>query len=321
MHPMKLIIQIPCFNEEKTLPDVVRDLPREIPGVDVVEYMIVDDGSSDRTVEVARELGVHHVLELGSNRGLATAFSRGVRRCVELGADVIVNTDGDNQYKGECIADLVKPIVENRADMVVGARPISEIAHFSVVKKALQRLGSFVVRQLSGSSVPDTTSGFRAYSADAALMLHVFNRYTYTLETIIQAGHMNMRIAHVPIQVNPKTRESRLMKSMGSYILRSMRVMLRSYLIYQPLRTFFMISLLPGLAGLALCARFVYLELTKTGPIGHTQSLIAAAILIILAFMLLVLGILADLMSANRKLIMENLYLLRKTSSRKQQVP
>jgi glycosyltransferase involved in cell wall biosynthesis len=312
---MKLIIQIPCFNEEKTLPEVLRDLPREVPGVDVVEYLIIDDGSSDRTVEIARELGVHHVLELGSNRGLATAFSRGIRRCVELGADVIVNTDGDNQYKGGCIADLVAPIVENRADMVVGARPISEISHFSFAKKRLQWLGSFVIRQLSGSSVPDTTSGFRAYSADAALMLHVFNRYTYTLETIIQAGHMNMRIAHVPIQVNPKTRESRLMKSMGGYIFRSVRVMLRAYMIYQPLRTFFMMALFPGFAGLALCARFAYLELTKTGPIGHTQSLIAAAILIILAFMLLVLGILADLMSANRKLIMENLYLLRKNSA------
>ncbi len=313
---MKLIIQIPCFNEEKTLPEVVRDLPKEVPGVDVVEYMIIDDGSSDRTIEVARELGVHHVLELGSNRGLATAFSRGIRRCVELGADIIVNTDGDNQYKGQCIPDLVKPIVENQADMVVGTRPISEISHFSFIKKRLQWLGSFVVRQLSGSSVPDTTSGFRAYSADAALMLHVFNRYTYTLETIIQAGHMNMRIAHVPIEVNPKTRESRLMKSIGSYIFRSMRVMLRAYLIYQPLKTFFLVSLLPGILGLALCARFVYYEITKTGPIGHTQSLIAAAILIILAFMLLVLGILADLMSTNRKLIMENLYLVRKSNSR-----
>ncbi|MCK4627748.1 MAG: glycosyltransferase family 2 protein, partial [Sedimentisphaerales bacterium] len=234
---MKLIIQIPCYNEEKTLPEVIRDLPRDLTGVDRIEYLVIDDGSSDNTVEVARQLGVHHVLSLGSNQGLATAFLAGIRRCLELGADIIVNTDGDNQYKGECIKELVGPILQGKADVVVGARPISDIDHFSWLKKKLQQLGSRVVRQFSGTDIPDTTSGFRAYTAEAAMKLHVFNRYTYTLETIIQAGHMNVRIGHVQIKVNPKTRESRLISSIPRYVWRSSSIILRSYITYKPLRT------------------------------------------------------------------------------------
>ena len=303
---MKLIIQIPCFNEEKTLPEVIRDLPRDLPGVDIIEYLVIDDGSSDNTVEVARQLGVHHVLNLGSNQGLATAFLAGVHRCLELGADVIVNTDGDNQYQGSCIKSLIEPIVQGRHDIVVGARPIREIEHFSRLKKRLQRLGSRVVRQFSGTDIPDTTSGFRAYSAEAAMKLHVFNRYTYTLETIIQAGHMNMRIGHVQIEVNPKTRESRLISSVPRYVWRSSSIILRSYITYKPLRTFFYLSLTLGFAGFALGIRWLYL-----GARGHEPSLILASVLLISAFLLLVLGIMADLISANRQLIQEALFIAR----------
>ena len=304
---MKLIIQIPCYNEEKTLPEVIRDLPRDLPGVDRIEYLVIDDGSSDNTVEVARQLGVHHVLSLGSNRGLATAFLTGIRKCLELGADVIVNTDGDNQYLGDCIKDLIAPIVAGRQDIVVGARPIREIEHFSWLKKRLQRLGSRVVRQFSGTDIPDTTSGFRAYTADAAMKLHVFNRYTYTLETIIQAGHMNVRIGHVKIKVNPKTRESRLISSLPRYVWRSSSIILRSYITYKPLRTFFYLSLILGLAGFALGLRWLLL-----GARGHVPSLILASMLLITAFLLLVLGILADLISANRQLIQESLFSTRR---------
>lgn len=303
---MKLIIQIPCYNEETTLPAAIADLPKELPEVDEIEYLVIDDGSSDRTVEAARELGVHHILSLGSNHGLSTAFLRGMQRCLDLGADIIVNTDGDNQYQGHCIGDLIRPIVSGSADIVVGARPIEEIEHFSWAKKKLQRIGSHVVRQFSGTAIPDTTSGFRAYSAAAAMRLHVFNQYTYTLETIIQAGHIGMRITHVPIDINPKTRESRLIRSVPRYIWRSGTIILRSYITYKPLRTFFYFSLLPALIGIGIGIRFLYYFFAGEG--GHIQSLILAAILLIVAFHLISLGILADLMSANRKLIQENLY-------------
>ena len=303
---MKLIIQIPCYNEEATLPEVVRDLPRQLAGVDEIEYLVIDDGSTDRTAQTARQLGVHHVLSLGANRGLATTFLAGIHRCLELGADIIVNTDGDNQYQGRSIGDLIGPILKGQADIVIGTRPIEEIEHFSWWKKKLQSLGSHVVRQFSGTDVPDTTSGFRAYSAEAAMKLHVFNRYTYTLETIIQAGHMNIHIANVAIEVNPKTRESRLISSIPRYVWRSGSIILRSYITYKPLRTFFYFSTAPALAGLALCVRFLYFYFTAQTGIGrHIQSLILAAILLIISFHLVSLGILADLMSANRRLIQE----------------
>ena len=309
---MKLIIQIPCYNEEETLPAAVADLPKQIPGVDEIEVLVIDDGSSDRTVEVARELGVRHVLPLGSNRGLATAFVAGIRRCVDLGADIIVNTDGDNQYRGECIPALIQPILEGRADFVVGTRPIEAVEDFSWAKKKLQRLGSHVVRKFSGTDVADTTSGFRAYSAEAAMRLHVFNRYTYTLETIIQGGHMHMRIADVPIQVNPKTRESRLMRSTLSYIRRSMATIFRAYVIYRPLRTFFYLSLVPLLISLGLGIRFFIRYLaTYPEPTGLIQSVIVAGVLAMIGFGLIALGVLAHLMSANRELIQECLFALR----------
>jgi len=300
---MKLIIQIPCYNEEKTLPEVIGSLPRELPGVDQLEYLVIDDGSSDQTAKVAQQLGVHHVVCLGSNRGLATAFLTGMHRSLELGADIIVNTDGDNQYRGECIKDLIMPLLEGRADIVVGVRPIEQIEHFAWWKKKLQRWGSRVVRQFSGTDVPDTTSGFRAYSAEAAMKLHVFNRYTYTLETIIQAGLMNMRITHVPIEVNPKTRESRLISSVPRYLWRSASIILRSYVTYKPLRTFFYLSLIPASVGLGICLWW----LIVWGS-GHIQSLLLGVTLILIAFLLVVLGVLADLMSANRKLIQELLF-------------
>jgi len=314
---MKLIIQIPCYNEADTLAGVINDLPRELDGIDQIEYLLIDDGSTDGTVEVARRLSVHHIVSLGSNRGLAVAFLAGIRKCLDLGADIIVNTDGDNQYQGGCIKDLVAPVIESRLDIEVGARPIETIEHFSWPKKKLQRLGSRVVRQFSGTDIPDTTSGFRAYSARAAMKLHVFNRYTYTLETIIQAGHMNMRIGHVSIQVNPKTRESRLISSIPRYVWRSVSIILRSYVTYKPLRTFFYFSLVPGLIGVAICLRFLYFFVIRDSGRGHLQSLILAAILLIIAFMLFMLGILGDLISANRRLIQDSLFATRWESYKK----
>lgn len=290
----------------------MKDLPRELPGIDKIETLIIDDGSTDKTVQVARELGVDHILSLGSNHGLATAFLRGIAKCLDAGADIIVNTDGDNQYSGQCIKDLIVPIVESKLDIVVGARPIDKIDDFSWLKKKLQRLGSHVVRQFSNTDIPDTTSGFRAYSAEAAMRLHVFNRYTYTLETIIQAGHMNMRIGHVPVEVNPKTRQSRLISSIPRYLGRSISIIIRSYITYKPLRTFFYCALVPGIVGLVICLHWLAFH----GK-GHVQRLQLGATLILIAFMLMMLGILADLISANRKLIQEALFNTRSQMYRK----
>lgn len=319
---MKLIIQIPCYNEQMTLPQVLQDLPRQLPGIDKIETLVIDDGSTDNTVAVARQHGVDHILMLGSNHGLATAFLRGMARCLELGADIIVNTDGDNQYDGSCIADLIGPIVEGRLDVVVGCRPIEQIEAFSWWKKRLQGFGSRMVRQFSGTDIPDTTSGFRAYSAEAAMKLHVFNRYTYTLETIIQAGLMGQRIGSAPIRVNAPTRPSRLIRSTPGYVGRSVSIILRSYITYKPLRTFFYAAMIPMLAGFALCGRFLWFYATGSGK-GHLQSLILAAVLLILAFHLMTLGILADLISANRQLIQETLYLARRKlyGNRKRSAP
>jgi glycosyltransferase involved in cell wall biosynthesis len=307
---MKLIIQIPCYNEEETLPQVIADLPRELEGVEKIEYLIIDDGSSDRTVDVARELGVHHILPLGSNHGLAVAFLKGIRQCVELGADIIVNTDGDNQYKASFIKDLIQPIIEHKADIVIGCRPIEQIEEFSWLKKRLQRVGSNVVCRFSGTEVPDTTSGFRAYSAEAAMQLHVFNRYTYTLETIIQAGAMDMRLCTVPVEVNPQTRPSRLISSISSYLWRSMAVIIRSYITYKPFKTFFYTALIPGIPGLAAWVRFLYYYFTGHGS-GHIQSLIFATTLLIISFNLFALGVIGHIISANRKLIHEAIFLMR----------
>jgi glycosyltransferase involved in cell wall biosynthesis len=311
---MKLIIQIPCYNEETTLPAVIHDLPRRLPGVDEIEYLVIDDGSSDHTVAVARDLGVHHICRLGHNRGLAAAFRAGITLCLELGADVIVNTDGDNQYDADSIADLISPILSGEKDIVIGVRPIREIRHFSALKKALQHLGSYVVRRFSGTDVPDATSGFRAYSAEAALRLHVYNRYTYTLETIIQAGHTGVRIGHVPIKVNPKTRESRLISSIPRYVRRSATIILRSYTIYCPLRTFLSCAILQALLGLLLCLRFLYYRWLGDG-VSHLQSLVVAVALLAFSWLMVMLGVVADLIGVNRRLLEEVIFAQRKDHS------
>ncbi len=317
---MKLIIQIPCYNEEATVGDVIRELPREIPGVDEVEVLVVDDGSTDGTVAAAREAGTDHVLSLGMNRGLARAFMEGIRACLDRDADIVVNTDGDHQYQGRYVADLIRPILEERAEVVIGARPIDRIEQFSWIKKRLQRFGSWVVRRFSRTDISDTTSGFRAYTAEAALRLHVFNPYTYTLETIVQAGHDGMRIGEVPIETNPVHRQSRLIKSTRRYIWNAGGAILRAYAIYKPMATFWYMALLPGVTGLALCVRFLYFYVNGGGS-GHVQSLILAAILLIIALQLLVLGVVADIVGANRKLMHECLFLLRKQRTAKTRQP
>lgn len=309
---MKLIIQIPCYNEENTLKEVINDLPRQLEGIDVIEYLVIDDGSSDKTVQVAQELGVHHILSLGTNRGLAYAFLAGIERCLDLGADIIVNTDGDNQYNGHCIGDLIRPVAEGKLDIVIGARPIEDIEHFSWLKKKLQRAGSKVVRQFSGTNIPDTTSGFRAYSARAAMRLHVFNRYTYTLETIIQAGRKEIPITHVEIGTNEKLRESRLIKSIPSYITRSIATMLRVYLMYEPMKFFIQVGSVILFLGGLLGMRYMYFFFFGVKRGGHLQSLILAAVLLLSGFILVVAGLLADVIAANRKLNEEILYRLKK---------
>ena len=307
---MKLIIQIPCYNEEKTLPDVIHDLPENIPGIETIEYLVIDDGSTDRTIEVARNCGVHHVISLMANRGYGIAFLTGIRKCIELGADIIVNTDGDNQYQGQCVENLIRPVLEGKADIVIGARPIDEIQDFNWLKKKLQRFGSYVAAKFSGAQVPDATSGFRAYCADAAMRLHIISHYSHSLETIIQAAHMGMLISHIPVRVNPKTRESRLMTSIWQYMWNSIFIILRSYVRHRPLRTFIYFSIPPGIIGFLIGLRFVIYFISVENPTGGTQSLILAAILLLISFHLIALGILADLTATNRNLIQEVLYLV-----------
>jgi len=307
---MKLIVQIPCYNEAETLPATLADIPRHIEGIDEVKVLVVDDGSTDNSAEVAREHGADHIVRLKSNRGLAAAFSVGLNRSLELGADIIVNTDADNQYKGECIPDLVAPILHGEADLVVGTRPIEAIAEFSWLKKKLQRLGSWVVRKVSGTDIQDATSGFRAYSRTAAMRLNVVSDFTYTLETLIQAGRTNLAIAQVSIQTNPQTRQSRLFSSIPAYIWQSAKTILRIYALYRPLRFFATVGLLLFIPGFALGLRFVYYYITGNG-VGHVQSLILAAVLMLLGFQIGIFGVLADLIGANRKLIQENLYATR----------
>src|SRR5215207_5922765 len=254
---MKLIIQIPCWNEERQLPLTLGHLPREVPGFDVVEWLVIDDGSSDRTVDVAREQGVEHIVRLTNNKGLAAGFQAGLDACLKLGADVVVNTDADNQYDARDIPQLVAPIVAGNADMVVGDRQVMEIEHFSPLKKRLQRLGSEVVRRASGTDVPDTTSGFRAYNREAAIQMAVVSKFTYTLETIIQAGKLLVAIDHVPIRTNEKTRESRLFGSMWAYVRRNSVSIFRIYAQYEPLRVFMTMALVLGLAAVAVWTRFI----------------------------------------------------------------
>jgi glycosyltransferase involved in cell wall biosynthesis len=303
---MKLIIQIPCLNEEQTLPVTLADLPREVAGFDAVEWLVIDDGSTDRTVEIARQHGVDHIVRLTNNKGLAAGFQAGLDAALKLGADVIVNTDADNQYDGRDVATLVAPIVAGNADMVVGDRQVMTIEHFSPAKKMLQRLGSWVVRQASQTSVPDTTSGFRAYNREAAIAMQVVSRFTYTLETIIQAGKMTVAIDHVPVRTNPKLRESRLFPSMWTYIRRNGVSIFRIYSMYEPLRVFMLGAALLGIVALVVWARFLWFFLDGRGG-GHVQSLILGAVLFNAAMVLAALGVLGDLLS-NQRIMLQRIF-------------
>ena len=297
---MKLIIQIPCLNEEKTLPETVADLPRELPGVDEIELLVIDDGSTDRTVEVARECGVEHIVRLTNNKGLAAGFQAGLDACLKLGADVVVNTDADNQYSGADVAKLVAPILAGEADMVVGDRQVERIEHFSDAKKQLQHFGSWVVRRGSHTEVTDTTSGFRAYNREAALQLSVVDNFTYTLESLIQAGKMLVAVDEVTVATNPQTRESRLADSTGSYVRRNGPAILRIYARYEPLRAFSTAGVV--VLGLALLAWLPFLIdwIFNGDSTGHIQSLILGAVLFIAAVQLFALGVIGDLLAGQR---------------------
>ncbi len=308
---MKLVIQIPCYNEETTLPQTLQRLPHTIEGIDEVEILVINDGSTDNTVKKARELGVDHLIDLGGHQGLGMAFSAGLAACLRLGADVIVNTDGDNQYFGEDIESLVRPILEGKADLVIGTRDIDSISHFSPVKKRLQKAGSWVVRKAARCPIEDTTSGFRALSREAALSTIVYSKFSYTLETLIQAGSSHLRVTTVPVRVNEKLRESRLTSSTGEYLKKSAATIFRIYAMYNPLRVFSFIGGMSFLAGVALGIRYLYFYLSM-GASGHIQSLILSAILMIVGFQIMIIGLVADLIAANRKLNEEALYLLRK---------
>ena len=299
---MKLIIQIPCFNEEKTILETLNDLPKKIQGIKSIEFLIIDDGSVDNTSKIAKKFGVHHIVKHHHNKGLAKAFMSGIQRSLEEGADIIVNTDADNQYKASYIKDLVKPIIEKKADIVIGTRPIRKIQHFSFLKKCLQKFGSYFVRILSNTDVEDAPSGFRAISRSAAEQLIVFNEYTYTLETIIQAGHKNIKIACCLIDINGETRPSKLVKNIFSYVKKSAITMIRIYVIYKPFRFFIYLSSFFLFFGFIICFRFLYLFLTGDGS-GHVQSLQLATLLILIGFINILFAFLSDLIAANRKLL------------------
>ena len=312
---MKLIIQIPCLNEAETLPETLKALPRQVPGFTVVEWLVVDDGSQDKTAEVAKALGVDHVVRHRRNKGLARAFITGLNESLALGADVIVNTDADNQYEAGDIPKLVAPILEGKADIVIGARPINTHKHFSLTKKLLQKLGSWVVRQVSHTDIPDTTSGFRALNREAAQRTMVFNEYTYTLETIIQAGHRKLAITSIPVRVNEVKRPSRLFHSIPSYVRQSMITIVRIYVIYRPFHFFGSIGLLFFLVGVLIGMRFLYYYMTGGGS-GHLQSLILMSVLLGMGFQTVLIAFVADLFAANRKMLEEIRYLQREQSDR-----
>lgn len=308
---MKLIIQIPCFNEAETLEVTLNDLPKHIDGIDEIEYLIIDDGSMDNTAEVAKKWGVHYVVRFRRNKGLAKGFMAGLDACLKNGADIIVNTDADNQYCGADIETLVRPILEKKAHIVIGERPIDETEHFSPLKKKLQHFGSWVVRKASKTTVPDAPSGFRAYSRDAAMRINVINDYTYTLETIVQSGREKMAVMSVPIRTNPDLRESRLFHSMWGYIKKSMLTIVRTYLMYRPLYFFFMIGSILALVGVGFFIRYFIFFCSGDGN-GHLQSLILASTLLIVGFQTIVVGLLGDVISANRKILQDVQYHVRK---------
>ena len=317
--PLKLIIQIPCYNETATLGITLRELPRQVPGFDQVEWLVVDDGSTDGTAQVARDAGVDHVVRLPINRGLARAFMAGLEASLHAGADVIVNTDADNQYNANDIPALVAPLLAGHADMVVGARAIEQIAHFSPLKKFLQRLGSRVVRLASNTRVPDAPSGFRAVSRSAALQLNVFNSYTYTLETIIQAGQKGMTVVSVPVRVNADLRPSKLVRSIPQYLFRSTLTIGRIFLTYRPLRFFLTVSAMLFVPGVLIGGRFLFELFVRGRGQGHIQSLILTAILLISSVLFFVLGLLADLISVNRRLLEDQRTRLARMELRKQE--
>lgn len=299
---MKLIIQIPCYNEAETLEITLNDLPKHIDGIDTIEYLIINDGSKDNTVEVAKNWGVHHVVSFTRNKGLAKGFIAGLDACCKLGADIIVNTDADNQYSGADIETIVRPIIEGKADIVIGERPIDEIEHFSPLKKKLQHLGSWVVQQASYTKIPDAPSGFRAFSREAAMRMNVMNEYTYTLETIVQAGRNKMAVMSVPIHTNPELRESRLFSSMFGYIKKSMMTIIRAFMMYRPMKFFVTIGIIFSLIGTAIGVRFMVFYFNGVGA-GHTQSLILASMMIIIGVQTAIVGLQGDIIAANRKLL------------------
>ncbi len=299
---MKLIVQIPCFNEELTLPQTIADIPRHIEGIDEIEILIIDDGSTDRTVEVARNLGISHIVRNKKNMGLARTFRRGLEACLRAGADIIVNTDGDNQYSGADINKLVGPIIDGSADIVIGDRQTSKIAHFSRGKKFMQWLGSGVVRKLAGVWVPDAVSGFRAFSREAAIRTNIVSPFSYTIETVIQAGKKDMAVTSVPVATNPKTRESRLFKSIPAFVQRQVSTIVRMYAMYQPLKVFFYIGTVLSIAGLLPILRFLYFYAIGEGG-GHLQSLVLGGVLLLMGFITYLAGLVADLISFNRQLL------------------
>lgn len=310
-HPMKLIIQIPCYNEAETLPGTLRDLPREIDGVDQVEVLIIDDGSTDGTRDVARANGADHIVRLPGHKGLAAGFMAGVDACLKLGADIIVNTDADNQYAASDISHLIEPILAGRAQIVVGDRGVATLPAFSPIKRRLQTIGSRVVSKTAGMEIPDATSGFRAISRDAALRTLVLSDYSYTLETLIQAGAHHIPVEFIPIRTNPQTRPSRLMRSISQYLAHSGATIMRAYTLYRPLRVFTTFATILIVLGLVLGIRFLVFAVQGQGG-GHVQSLILAAILLIVGFQTGLIGLVADLISFNRKILEDMLYRIRR---------
>jgi len=308
---MKLIIQIPCYNEAETLEIALNDLPKSIEGIDKIEYLIINDGSKDHTVEVARKWGVHYIVNFRRNRGLAKGFMSGLDACLRNGADIIVNTDADNQYAGSDIEKLVRPIIEGKTDIIIGERPIDETTHFSPLKKKLQHLGSWVVRKASNTDIPDAPSGFRAYSRDAAMRLNVVNEYTYTLETIVQAGRDKIAMTSVPIHTNPELRSSRLFNSMFGYVKKSMLTIIRAFMMYKPLRFFTLLGIIPIIISVLLGVRFLIYLYMGTGN-GHVQSLILASTMFLTGIQTIIIGLQADVIAANRKILEDIQYHVRK---------